>query len=170
MNNKDGAEAPFWKKPLAELTRSEWERLCDGCGRCCLIKLEDEDTGEIHHTSVACKLLDRQSCRCGDYARRKTIVPDCVRLTLARLAKIRWLPPSCAYLLRFEGRDLPPWHPLLTGDPDSVRRAGASAAPGIEASEDEVETDDLPKYIRVWPQKWPKPARTISRGARRAAR
>jgi uncharacterized cysteine cluster protein YcgN (CxxCxxCC family) len=150
---------PFWEKPLGELTRPQWEKLCDGCGRCCLIKLEDEDTGEIHHTSVACKLLDQSSCRCGDYAGRKKIVPDCVRLTLEKLTKIRWLPPTCAYRLRFEGKPLPAWHPLLSGDPDSVRRAGVSARGRIEAGEDEVDTDDLPEFIRLWPKRWPKRSR-----------
>jgi uncharacterized cysteine cluster protein YcgN (CxxCxxCC family) len=158
MTQKNGAAAPFWKRPLAELTRAQWEKLCDGCGRCCLIKLEDEDTGEIHHTSVACALLDRHSCRCSDYPARKKQVPDCVRLTLARLAKIRWLPPSCAYRLRFEGKELPAWHPLLTGDERSVHRAGVSAQGKIEASEIEVETDDLPQFIRLWPKRWPKRA------------
>ncbi|HYA80414.1 MAG TPA: YcgN family cysteine cluster protein [Methylocystis sp.] len=156
MTQNRGASAPFWSKPLGELTRKEWEALCDGCGRCCLVKLEDEDTGAIHHTSVACKLLDRQSCRCGDYAARKKIVPDCVRLTLARLAKIRWLPPSCAYRLRLEGKDLPDWHPLISGDPETVHRAGVSVQGRVEAAEDEVEEDDLPDFIRLWPKRWPK--------------
>ena len=93
-------ETPFWEQPLSDLTRAEWEQLCDGCGRCCLVKLEDEDTGAIYHTSVACKLLDQQSCRCGDYPRRRRYVPDCVRLTLEKLADIPWLPPTCAYVLR----------------------------------------------------------------------
>ncbi len=150
------AEPPFWTKPLAELSRAQWERLCDGCGRCCLVKLEDEDSGAIHHTSVACKLLDLTSCRCGDYAGRKKIVPDCVRLTLAKLKKIRWLPPSCAYLLRLEGKDLPDWHPLVSGDPESVHRAGASVRGRVEAAEDDVETEDLPDFIRPWPKRWPK--------------
>jgi len=154
----DGAE-PFWKKPLGELTRAQWESLCDGCGRCCLIKLEDEDTGDIHHTSVACKLLDQRSCQCGDYAGRKKIVPDCVRLTLAKLEKIRWLPPSCAYRLRFEGKDLPPWHPLLSGDPEAVHRVGVSVQGRVEAADDEVDTDELPEFIRLWPKRWPKRAR-----------
>ena len=115
---------PFWEKPLASLTPSEWERLCDGCGRCCLVKLEDEDSGEIHHTSVACRLLDHHSCRCSAYKGRKRLVPECVRLTLTRLAGISWLPPSCAYRLRLEGKPLPSWHHLLTGDPESVHKAG----------------------------------------------
>jgi len=156
---KGGAAAPFWEKPLEDLTRAQWEKLCDGCGRCCLIKLEDEDTGAIHHTSVACKLLDQGSCRCGDYAGRKKIVPDCVRLTLEKLSKIKWLPPTCAYRLRFEGKSLPSWHPLLSGDPDSVHRAGVSVQGRVEAGEDEVDTDDLPEFIRLWPKRWPKRAR-----------
>jgi len=156
MNRKNGAEAPFWTKPLADLTRAEWEKLCDGCGRCCLIKLEDDDTGEIFHTSVACRLLDRNSCQCGNYRGRKTIVPDCVRLTLEKLATIRWLPPSCAYRLRFEGKDLPDWHPLVSGDPESVHRAGASVRGKVEALETEVAEDDLPDYIQTWPKRWPR--------------
>ncbi|MBG0800843.1 YcgN family cysteine cluster protein [Methylocystis sp. H4A] len=152
-------ETPFWEKPLSDLTRAEWEQLCDGCGRCCLVKLEDEDTGAIYHTSVACKLLDQQSCRCGDYPRRRRYVPDCVRLTLEKLADIPWLPPTCAYVLRFRGKPLPPWHPLISGDPESVSRAGVSARGRIEAGEDDVETDDLPDFIRLWPKRWPKKAR-----------
>lgn len=149
----------FWEKPLSSLTRSEWERLCDGCGRCCLIKLEDEDSGEIYHTSVGCRLLDLRSCRCSHYESRKSVVPDCVRLTLARLSKIRWLPPSCAYRLRFEGKALPPWHHLLTGDPESVHRAGISVRGRVEVGEEEVEIDELQRFIRRWPKSWPKRAR-----------
>jgi len=152
-------ETPFWEKPLSDLTRAEWEQLCDGCGRCCLVKLEDEDTGAIHHTSVACKLLDQQSCRCGDYPRRRRYVPDCVRLTLEKLADITWLPPTCAYVLRHQGKPLPPWHPLISDDPESVARAGVSARGRIEAGEDDVETDDLPDFIRLWPKRWPRKAR-----------
>jgi uncharacterized cysteine cluster protein YcgN (CxxCxxCC family) len=153
------ADAEFWTRPLEELSRDQWEKLCDGCGRCCLVKLEDEDTGDIHHTSVACKLLDAGSCRCGDYKNRKGIVPDCVRLTLKKLAEIRWLPPTCAYRLRLEGKPLPPWHPLVSGDADSVHRAGVSVQGRIEASEEEVEVEDLPDFIRLWPKRWPKRAR-----------
>jgi len=152
-------ETPFWEKPLSALTRAEWEQLCDGCGRCCLVKLEDEDTGAIHHTSVACKLLDQQSCRCGDYPRRRRYVPDCVRLTLEKLVGIPWLPPTCAYVLRHQGKPLPPWHPLISGDAESVARAGVSARGRIEAGEDDIETDDLPDFIRLWPKRWPKKAR-----------
>jgi len=150
---------PFWERPLSTLTRSEWERLCDACGRCCLVKLEDEDSGEVYHTSVACRLLDHQSCRCSQYVGRKSLVSDCVRLTPARLARIQWLPPSCSYRLRFEGKALPPWHPLLTGDPESVHKVGMSVRGRVEAVEQETEIDDLPRYIRRWPKSWPKRGR-----------
>jgi uncharacterized cysteine cluster protein YcgN (CxxCxxCC family) len=159
IDEKGKRDAPFWTRPLSELTSAQWEKLCDGCGRCCLVKLEDEDTGAIHHTSVSCKLLEADSGRCGDYRARRKIVPDCVRLTLAKLAKIRWLPPSCAYRLRFEGKQLPPWHPLVSGDPDSVHRAGISVRGRVEGNEDDVELDDLPDFIRLWPKRWPKKAR-----------
>jgi uncharacterized cysteine cluster protein YcgN (CxxCxxCC family) len=158
MQDENGA-TPFWEKPIEDLTRAQWEKLCDGCGRCCLIKLEDEDTGDIHHTSVACRLLDKRTGLCGDYANRKRIVPDCVRLTLTKLAKIRWLPPSCAYRLRYEGKPLPSWHPLLTGDPRSVHRAGMSVRGRLEGDDGELDVDDLPKFIRRWPKLWPKSAR-----------
>ena len=154
-----GAAAPFWEKPLADLTRAQWERLCDGCGRCCLVKMEDEDTAAVYHTSVACKLLDRDSCQCGDYPHRRKHVPDCVRLTLPKLEKIRWLPPTCAYVLRLADKPLPPWHPLLTGDPDSVHRAGVSVRGRVEAHEDEIDIEELPEFIRLWPKRWPKKAR-----------
>lgn len=154
------ASEAFWTRPLETLTRAEWERLCDGCGRCCLVKLEDEDSGAIHHTSVGCALLDAQSCRCLDYPTRQAKVADCVRLSLTKLAKITWLPPTCAYRLRAEGRGLPPWHPLLTGDPDSVHRARVSVRGRVEASEDELETDDLPNFIVLWPKRWPKKGRS----------
>jgi Uncharacterized conserved protein len=117
----------FWEsKPLAELTLSEWEALCDGCGKCCLHKLEDEDTGELFHTNVACKLLNLDTGRCTRYAERFRWVPDCVQLTPSLARQVKWLPPTCAYRLRAENRALPDWHPLRTGDPDSARRAGMS--------------------------------------------
>ncbi|MFI4982811.1 MAG: YcgN family cysteine cluster protein, partial [Nevskiales bacterium] len=118
---------PFWQtKTLAEMTRAEWESLCDGCGRCCLHKLRYEETGELAFTNVACRLLDLHSCRCGDYAHRRQHVPDCVHLSPASLRKIDWLPPSCAYRRLAEGSDLAWWHPLVSRDPETVHKAGIS--------------------------------------------
>jgi len=116
----------FWEKPLAALNRSEWESLCDGCGKCCLHKVEDEATGDVQLTNVACRLLDRDSCRCSSYRTRRAFVPDCIRLSADNVARFAWLPSTCAYRLRAEGKPLPDWHPLITGDPESVHRAGMS--------------------------------------------
>ncbi|MCP5424197.1 MAG: YcgN family cysteine cluster protein [Gammaproteobacteria bacterium] len=119
--------ADFWlSKSLAEMTPVEWESLCDGCGKCCLHKLEDADTGELFFTNVACRLLDLKSCRCRHYAQRTLCVPDCLQLTPESIAQITWLPDTCAYRLLAEGRELPEWHPLRTGDAHSVQRARKS--------------------------------------------
>ena len=121
------AEKPFWQtKSLDEMTAAEWESLCDGCGLCCLIRFEDEETGEVIPTRVACKLLDQHLCRCKDYVNRKAHVPDCIKLTPWNIDALAWMPPSCAYRRLHEGRGLPSWHPLITGDPDSVHKAGVS--------------------------------------------
>lgn len=121
------AQKPFWEsKRLEQMTVPEWESLCDGCGLCCLIRFEDEDTGEITPTRVACKLLDADLCRCSDYAGRKAHVPDCVKLTPYNIDDLPWMPRSCAYRRLHEGLPLPSWHPLVTGDPESVHRAGVS--------------------------------------------
>ncbi len=123
----DDAAKPFWRrKSLEEMTATEWESLCDGCGKCCLNKIEDVDTGEILPTRVACRLLDLGSCRCTDYGRRTRLVPDCVVLTPANVATIPWMPASCAYRRLAEGRDLAWWHPLVSGDPETVHQAGIS--------------------------------------------
>jgi len=136
---------PFWeRKTLAEMTRSEWESLCDGCGRCCLHKLEDADTGEIHYTNVACRLLDLTTCRCRDYARRFALVDDCEALSPDNIASLGWLPATCAYRRLAEGHSLPSWHPLVSGDPDSVHRAGISVA-ALAVSE--VEVEDLCEHL-----------------------
>jgi uncharacterized cysteine cluster protein YcgN (CxxCxxCC family) len=117
----------FWRtRPLAELSPAEWEALCDGCGKCCLHKLQDADSGLLFFTNVACRLLDLRSARCTRYAIRARLMPDCVQLDPARLATFAWLPRTCAYRLLAEGQDLPAWHPLLSGDRDSVHRAGIS--------------------------------------------
>jgi len=118
----------FWELPLDALNRAEWEALCDGCGRCCLHKLEDEDTGEIVETNVACRLLDTGTGRCSDYRHRRAFVPDCMRLTLRLVREVPWLPETCAYRRRAEERALPSWHHLLTGSREAMMRAGACAA------------------------------------------
>ncbi|MDE2487597.1 MAG: YcgN family cysteine cluster protein [Alphaproteobacteria bacterium] len=121
------AGEPFWRrKRLTEMTAAEWESLCDGCGLCCLVRFEDEDTGEIIPTRVHCKLFDPELCRCTDYANRKRHVPDCIKLTPGNIEALEWMPKSCAYRRLHEGRDLAPWHPLVSGDPESVHRAGVS--------------------------------------------
>ena len=135
---------PFWEKPLASLNREEWESLCDGCGKCCLHKLEDDFTGEVVPTNVACKLLDLQSCRCSNYRGRRAYVPDCIRLTAAKIETYAWLPTTCAYRLRAEGKPLPEWHHLVCGDPEAVHRAGVSVR-GWTVSE--TEAGDLEHHL-----------------------
>lgn len=137
-----GEDAPlrprFWEgRRLEELSRAEWEALCDGCGRCCLHKLEDAETGRIYCTNVRCRLLDPATCRCIDYANRRARVPDCVRLTPALVPRLDWLPRSCAYRCVAEGRPLPGWHHLVCGDRARVHAVGASVS-GWSISEDEV--------------------------------
>jgi uncharacterized cysteine cluster protein YcgN (CxxCxxCC family) len=155
---------PFWRTtPLEEMSPQQWESLCDGCGRCCLIKLEDEDTGRILATDIGCRLFDAGTCRCKDYAQRSRIVPDCVTLTPETVRTLRWLPPTCGYRLVAEGRDLAWWHPLVSGDPQTVVAAGISVKGRVFASEDEISDDDLPERIVNWPLRWPKAARTPRR-------
>ncbi len=147
-------DAQFWtSKTLAEMTRAEWESLCDGCGRCCLHKLRDEATEALAFTNVACRLLDLASCRCSDYANRRRRVPDCVQLTPAALTAIDWLPPSCAYRRLAEGKPLPDWHPLITGDPASVHHAGVSVR-GRAISEREASA--LEDHVAAWPGRMPR--------------
>lgn len=122
----EAGETRFWDKPIERLTRAEWEALCDGCGRCCLHKLEDEDTGEIVLTNVACRLLDLGTARCGNYRQRRALVPDCLRLTPKLAQQVGWLPTTCAYRLRAAGEPLPSWHYLICGDRGAVHRAGIS--------------------------------------------
>ncbi|MEY2882608.1 MAG: hypothetical protein RL490_332 [Pseudomonadota bacterium] len=138
-------DKPFWETvPLARMSRSQWESLCDGCGKCCVHKLEDEETGEVFPTNVACRLLDPRTALCKDYPNRKAHVPECVRLTPAKLDTIEWLPASCAYVRVHRGQGLADWHPLVSGDPQSVHRAGISVR-GKTVSEDDV--GDLEQFI-----------------------
>jgi uncharacterized cysteine cluster protein YcgN (CxxCxxCC family) len=127
----------FWELPIGDLNREEWEALCDGCGKCCLHKLEDEVTGELFPTNVACKLLDRHACRCSNYRMRKVLVPDCVRLDMKQLREIDWLPTTCAYRLRGDGKPLPDWHYLVSGSRETVHEAGISVR-GWTISEDDA--------------------------------
>ncbi|MGD8514229.1 MAG: YcgN family cysteine cluster protein [Granulosicoccaceae bacterium] len=139
---------PFWKdKPLAELNQAEWESLCDGCGRCCLHKLEDIESGKVYFTNVACRLLDTDTCQCRDYAHRKQKVPDCIVLTPDTIEdNLSALPHSCAYRLLAAGEGLPDWHPLISGDPQSVITHGISMA-GRCVSEVDVAEDELAHHL-----------------------
>lgn len=151
--------APFWQtKRLAEMSHEEWESLCDGCGRCCLVKLEEEDTGHIYYTGVGCRLLDSQSCRCTNYDRRFEQVSDCVGLTVESVGDIGWLPPTCAYRLLNEGESLRWWHPLVSGDPDTVHQAGISVRGRVQVNEADVDVSDLENFIVDWPLRQPKQA------------
>jgi uncharacterized cysteine cluster protein YcgN (CxxCxxCC family) len=141
----------FWKtKSLAEMTSVEWESLCDGCGRCCLIKLEEPDDGKILFTDVACKLLDCETCRCGDYQNRIQRVPDCVVLEPGTVATLSFMPSTCAYRLLAEGKDLAWWHPLVSGDPQSVHEAGISVRRKV-FTEHSVLDEELEDHIVTWP-------------------
>jgi uncharacterized cysteine cluster protein YcgN (CxxCxxCC family) len=140
----------FWRhKTFDEMTPDEWESLCDGCARCCLHKLQDEDTREVEFTRVVCRLLDEETCRCTDYQNRSTRVPDCVRLTPDNVSTFDWLPGTCAYRRLDEGRDLAWWHPLVSGNPDTVLRAGISVR-GRVLSEEYVSPDGLEEHVIRW--------------------
>lgn len=144
------ATRPFWEtKTLDQMTVREWESLCDGCGLCCLIRFEDEDSDQIIPTRVHCKLFDSHACRCTDYADRQAHVPDCIKLTPGNVEKLAWMPHSCAYRRIDEGKPLPSWHPLLTGDPESVHKAGVSIR-GQTISEAELEDPDDALQYAAW--------------------
>lgn len=127
MTDSLSEKPAFWRtKTLSQLNREEWESLCDGCGLCCLIRFEDEDTGEILPTRVHCQLYDAQKCQCSNYVNRKTHVPDCISLTPDNIENLMWMPKSCAYRRIYEGKDLPSWHYLVCGDREEVHRRGVS--------------------------------------------
>lgn len=139
----------FWKeKALADMSREEWESLCDGCGKCCLHKLEDEDTGEIHHTDVACRFLDKETLRCGKYMTRQRYVGNCVVMSAELLDQLPWMPSTCAYRLLFEGKDLYEWHPLVSGKLGSVQASGNSVKGRIV---DERDAGDFEDHLVEWP-------------------
>jgi uncharacterized cysteine cluster protein YcgN (CxxCxxCC family) len=140
---------PFWRtKTLADMTPAEWESLCDGCGKCCLHKIREDD-GMLTLTNVACRLLNTKTARCGNYARRKKLVPDCVVLTPKKARKLDWLPSSCAYRLVSEGKDLPAWHPLKSGDPATVHSAGISVMGRCVSERD---AGPLRQHVVEWPE------------------
>jgi len=142
----------FWRtKSLRALSADEWEALCDGCGKCCLVKLQDEDSGEIHYTDAACALLDAGRCRCTDYPNRAKRVSDCITLTPENIDRVKgWMPSTCAYRLLADGKPLPAWHYLVCGDREAVHRAGASVR-GRTVPEAGIAEEDLPDHIVDWP-------------------
>ena len=151
---------PFWRrKRLDQMTPSEWESLCDGCGKCCLYRLEDQDTGELEQTNVACKLLNCATGQCSNYPKRKKIVPDCIQLTPAKVHKMNWLPATCGYRLVAQGKDLYWWHPLVSGDPETVHEAGVSVRGRVAGSESDIPQRDWEDHIVKWPGLFPKKAR-----------
>ena len=137
---------PFWDtKPLSDMTQNEWESLCDGCAKCCVIVLQDDDTGQYHRTNIACKLLNLQTKRCNSYAARHMHVPACVQLTAQNVDQLKWMPESCSYRRLAEGRGLPDWHPLITGDPKSTHKSGNGVGPLV--SERLVPEEDWENYV-----------------------
>jgi uncharacterized cysteine cluster protein YcgN (CxxCxxCC family) len=145
------ANMPFWEeKTLEEMTTEEWEALCDGCGRCCLTKLEDEDTGDIYVSDVRCKLLDGDTCKCTDYQNRAALVPDCIKLTPQNVREIGWIPVTCAYRRIAEGKGLAWWHPLVSGDPEMVAMVGVAVS-GRTVSELSVKPGEWEDHVVDWP-------------------
>jgi uncharacterized cysteine cluster protein YcgN (CxxCxxCC family) len=138
---------PFWEtKTLAEMTQQEWEALCDGCGRCCLVVLQDDETGMVWETDIACRLFDARTRKCADYKNRHARVPDCVKLTPQNAGALPWMPPTCAYARLARGEGLPDWHPLITGDPNSVARAGITVSRRL-FSEADIPSDELEDHV-----------------------
>ncbi len=145
---RKGLRPKFWETTdLADMNRDEWEALCDGCGKCCMLKLEDDETGDVHYTNIACRLFDDKTCSCGNYPLRKQMVAGCVVLTPENIERnAHWMPSTCAYRLLEEGDILPDWHPLITGNPQSVQDADISMH-GKTVAEYEVNEDDFEDYV-----------------------
>lgn len=138
----------FWKtKTLDQMSQEEWESLCDGCAKCCIFKFEEEETGHILQTDVVCKYLDLEVCRCTQYKKRKELVPDCISITPDNILQLKWMPETCAYRLLATGQALPDWHPLVTSDPKSARKAGKTVQGRVVS---ETEVDDIEEHIIGW--------------------
>jgi len=141
-------ENSFWKhKTIEQMTPEEWESLCDGCAKCCIFKFEEDETGHILQTDVVCKLLDLSNCYCTQYEQRKTLVPDCITITPENILNLKWMPVSCSYRLLALGKDLPKWHPLVTGNNKSAQQAGKTVQGNVVS---ETEIDDLEQRIIGW--------------------
>lgn len=156
MNKSEGnsASLPWWKqKELTEFSNEEWESLCDHCAKCCLTKLEDEDDGTVYYTDIACNLLEGKTCRCSNYSKRQVLMPDCVRLTPQNLEQLYWMPPSCAYRLVYEGKDLPSWHHLVSGSKETIHAQGESIIGKFVFIKD-VDEDEWEDRIVDWPLEW----------------
>lgn len=152
--NESTAKQAWWQqKELTEFTDAEWESLCDHCAKCCLNKLEDEDDGTVYYTDVACNLLDGKTCRCSNYPERQKLMPDCVRLTPQNLEQLYWMPPSCAYRLIYEGKDLPSWHHLVSGSKETIHAEGESIIGKFVFSKD-IDEDEWEDRIVDWPLEW----------------
>ncbi|QMU62568.1 MAG: YcgN family cysteine cluster protein [Gammaproteobacteria bacterium] len=146
--NKEKSEKPFWKtKTLVEMSQKEWESLCDGCGKCCLIKLEDAETKELFYTDVACHLLDENTCQCKDYKHRRKLVDDCLQLEVDDVEEFKWLPKSCSYRRLHEGRGLPKWHYLISGDRSTVHKKKKSVKNRVIS---ETEVMEVAEHIVYW--------------------
>ncbi|MCB1648225.1 MAG: YcgN family cysteine cluster protein [Pseudomonadales bacterium] len=148
-HREEGVEAPFWERPLAELSQEQWEALCDGCGRCCLKKLINDRDESVHYTRVVCRYLDTEQCRCTQYKRRQTLVPDCLVLDMELLPELGWIPDTCAYRLRYENKPLPQWHPLISGSRAAINAQQISVS-GKVISEEYVHEDGLEEHIIRW--------------------
>ncbi len=143
-------DLPFWETtPLDQMTLEQWESLCDGCAKCCLLKLEDEDTGEVAYTNIACRQLDLGNCRCMNYERRAVLVPDCITITPKLIEQLEWMPKTCAYRRLYEGKKLSWWHPLISGSPETVHEAGISARGRVVSERKAKDPED---YIVDWPE------------------